>query len=331
MTSGLTAISKSYHRDIHKLWILQHLLIPRLRWPLLIYDIPLSSVVRLEQKISFYLCEWLHLHHSTTNICLYSSSSPCPLPIKSLTSVWKSAKVSGQLLLRDSSDPVIADANISLKAGKWQVKNAVDLAENNLEFNKILGYHQNHRAGFGSLSIPEVPPKQSHAYRKLLSTVVNESEEEKLQAKAVQLQVQGQWTKWCNFVKQDLSWKNLLGLPPNLVSFCLGATYDTLPSPSNLHRWNFTTETSCFLCKKNICTTAHILGACKIALKQGRYTYRHDLVLQIVISELKSFLMNAPKNSPNTSESTKIQFVREGTFPKPKKRTVFGKLHEASD
>ena len=44
------------------------------------------------------------------------------------------------------------------------------------------------------------------------------------------------------------------------------ATYGTLPSPSNLKRWQITTESSCFLCHKIVCTTAHILGACQITL-----------------------------------------------------------------
>ena len=39
------------------------------------------------------------------------------------------------------------------------------------------------------------------------------------------------------------------------------------------------TESSCFLCRKSICTSAHILGACKIALHQGRFSFRHDKVL----------------------------------------------------
>ena len=118
---------------------------------------------------------------------------------------------------------------------------------------------------------------------------MSELDEELYHAKAVQLSVQGQWTKWCAYIKQDLSWNTLLGSPPNLISFCLGATYDTLPSPSNLHRSKISTESSCHLCKKNICTTAHVLGACKVSLKQGRYTYRHDAVLRIIVDEIKSF------------------------------------------
>ena len=77
-----------------------------------------------------------------------------PSPIKSLTSVWKSSKVSGQLHLRDSSDPFISDANVPLQAGK-----TANDAENQLEFNKILGYPQTHRAGFGSSQVKSFKSK----------------------------------------------------------------------------------------------------------------------------------------------------------------------------
>ena len=51
--SGLKLIDKSSHKGIHKVWILQNMLIPRLRWPLLIYEISIS-VNCLEHKISSY-------------------------------------------------------------------------------------------------------------------------------------------------------------------------------------------------------------------------------------------------------------------------------------
>ena len=249
-------INKSKHRGIHKVWILQHLLITRLRWPLLIYEIPISLVVELERKISTHIRRWPRLHNSISNICLYSSLSPCPLPLKSLSSVLKSAKVSCHLLLRESKDPYVAEANVKLKTGNWDVSNAVSEAESHIDFKKILGYHQHHRAGFGSIETPDLPPKSSYDYRKHLATIVEELESEKDHAKAVQLSVQGQWTKWCDYVKFDLSWKTLLAMPQSLISFCLGATYDTLPSPANLQRWNIPSEVSCTLCDKQLCTTA---------------------------------------------------------------------------
>ena len=116
LTKGLDLTSNSGHRAVQKLWILQHLLVPRLRWPLLIYEIPISMVTKLEQKISCCIRKWLRLHNTTTNISLYSSSSPCPLPIKSLSSIMKSAKVSGQLLLQESADPYVSEAKVIIRA-----------------------------------------------------------------------------------------------------------------------------------------------------------------------------------------------------------------------
>ena len=80
-----------------------------------------------------------------------------------------------------------------------------------------------------------------------------------------------------NYVQQDFSWASLMAMPANLTSFFLASSYDTLPSPTNFKRWRVTTEAMCTLCSKYVCTTtAHILGACKLSLLQGRYTFRHD-------------------------------------------------------
>ena len=76
----------------------------------------------------------------------------------------------------------------------------------------------------------------------------------------------------------DLSWKTLLTMPQQLLSFCLGVTYDTPPSPSDLLLSHINLDASCLLCKKQVCTTAHVLGVCTVALQQGRFTFRHDSV-----------------------------------------------------
>ena len=96
--------------------------------------------------------------------------------------------------------------------------------------------------------------------------------------------------KWCNFLRLYLSWQTMLAMPKSLLSFCLGTTYDTLPSPSNLHRWQIHSEPSCYLCSKTVCTTAQILGACKVALQQGRFIYGCDSVLQAFLLALETFL-----------------------------------------
>ena len=54
LLSGFKLIDKSSHKGIHKVWILQNMLIPRLRWPLLIYESSISVANCIEQKISSF-------------------------------------------------------------------------------------------------------------------------------------------------------------------------------------------------------------------------------------------------------------------------------------
>ena len=89
----------------------------------------------------------------------------------------------------------------------------------------------------------------------------------------------------------NLSWKTLLAMSQQHSPVCLGATYDTLPSPSNLHRWHINLEASCLLCRKQNFTTAHVLGACIVALQQGRFTFRHDSILSVLVVAPKSFIV----------------------------------------
>ena len=95
----VSVIDKSHFTGTQKLWILQHVLIPRIKWPLLIYGIPISLAFKLEQKVCAFICKRLHVHHSTSSLCFYSSVSPCSLPNKSLSSALKASKISGDLLL----------------------------------------------------------------------------------------------------------------------------------------------------------------------------------------------------------------------------------------
>ena len=69
---GLNIINKASFKGTPKLWILQHLLIPRIQWSLLIYEISISHAFFLEKKISKVITKWLNIHSSTTDISLYS-------------------------------------------------------------------------------------------------------------------------------------------------------------------------------------------------------------------------------------------------------------------
>ena len=337
LLDGLNIIDTTHSTGSQKLWFLQHLLIPRIQWPILIYEVPISLAFKLEQKASVHIRKWLKLHKSITSLSFYSSASPCPLPVRSSTSVLKSSKISRHLLLKHSWDPSVSSCVPKLQAGHWQVEGAVQACETDLRHKSIIRHHQHSRHGLGYIKSSKIPPdKSSRDYRTFISNHHKEIDDTYAISKAVQLKVQGQWTRWLNYIQQNFSWKSLLAMPVNLSSFCISSTYDTLPSPSNLKRWKLTTEASCFLCNKDPCTTSHILGACKVACKvlplsQRRFTFRHDNVLRIIITNIRSSIKNIKSTVPASKQPIKIKFVKKGTRVKNKNSSPSGILHQASD
>ena len=63
LLAGLSVIDKSHFTGTQNLWILQHLLIPRIQCPLPIYEISIFLPFKLKQKVSVFIRKWLHLHH----------------------------------------------------------------------------------------------------------------------------------------------------------------------------------------------------------------------------------------------------------------------------
>ena len=112
---------------------------------------------KLEQKTSVNIRKWLKLHKSITSFSFYSSASPCPLPVKSLTSVPKSSKISGHLLLKHSHDPAVSSCVPKLQAGNWQVGEAVQACETDLKPKSITGNHQHSHHGLGYIETSKVP------------------------------------------------------------------------------------------------------------------------------------------------------------------------------
>ena len=192
LSEGLKIIHCSPHSPSQKLWILQHLLLPRIQWPLMIYEISSSVALSLEQTVSKFIRTWLKLPKMMSSIALYSKHSPCPLPIKSISSIFKAAKISGHLLLRDSHDPSISSAPPVLKAGHWSVEKCVKVAEAEIKFQNTIGHTQHSTAGLGTHKKDPIPNKVSHPYRHLVSSTALSIDEEKSLAEAVQLHVQGQ-------------------------------------------------------------------------------------------------------------------------------------------
>ena len=165
-----------------------------------------------------------------------------------------------------------------------------------------------HRAGLGA----RAPKQHSKPPRKDLLQTFEEINAQEQILRLKTLQVQGKWLEWTSVMWQDLSWKSLLyGGTGKDLKFLLASTLDVLPSPTNLRRWgNTVVDPYCSLCRTWACTTRHVLGACRVALDQGRYTWRHDNVLGVIVRNMREEIrIRTAANTVQTENSNELDFI----------------------
>ena len=81
-------------------------------------------------------------------------------------------------------------------------------------------------------------------------------------------------------------WSNVQkNMPKNIFNFTLKYLSNSLATRKNLSKWCFTQSSACSFCLQSE-TLQHIVSSCKSYLEQGRYTWRHDSVLNFIASTL---------------------------------------------
>ncbi|KAL6470906.1 hypothetical protein MHYP_G00195560 [Metynnis hypsauchen] len=88
--SGLKQINNTGLPGKLKLWCYQFGLLPRLMWPITIYEVTSSHISRLERLVNAYVRRWLGLPRCMSSVGLYVDG-PLSLPISSLTEEYKCA------------------------------------------------------------------------------------------------------------------------------------------------------------------------------------------------------------------------------------------------
>ena len=77
----------------YKAWCFQHGVMPRLSWPMLMYDIPMSRVEEMERMASKVLRKWLGVPRSFSAVGLYGKSNMLQLPLSSVKEEYKVSRV----------------------------------------------------------------------------------------------------------------------------------------------------------------------------------------------------------------------------------------------
>ena len=154
-----------------------------------------------------------------------------------------------------------------------------------------------------SLLFPPSPTAPEPTSSPALSTELTKKTLKRKIQKGVQDRVNGFWReKIGRYVMQGdylalimeegscISWKSYMwDIPQGVLKFAINAGVNTLPSLDNLKRWGKRVSDRCTFCG-NTETLAHILSNCSSALNQGRYTWRHNSVLNSIINLIRPFL-----------------------------------------
>ena len=313
-TDSLRMIDKVDLPGKLKVWLYQHGLLPRLMWPLQVYEVALTRVETIQQHINKFLRKWLGVPPGFTTVGLYSKTAMLQLPIASVVEEYKVAKVRYQLMLRDSPDSVIQEAAPELKTGtKWTPNEAIAEAESSLRFKEICGATQHGRAGLGQTHPRWFSKESARGAREMVTEEVRNLEEQKRQSISAGFGTQCAWNKWEAAVARKLPWPAFFTMEPLRLSFALRSTYDLLPTATNLKLWGLTTDDKCTICKTHRATLAHTLSACTGSLQ--RYTWRHNQVLEPIARRTEEQCLSQALEEKGQAPHEDMMFVREGAEP----------------
>ena len=304
----------------YKCWMVQHMLKPRIMWPLSIYNVPLSKVEDMQKKITKSLKRWLKIPNSLSNTCFYSTTSRLRLPYSSIVEEFKLTKARNLLIFEDSVDPCISNANITVDGGrKADTPAEVKQAKSRLQMQEIIGIPNKGREGLGMRGRQYYSKSTKKGKRDLVVQEIRNKEEEVRKANMTSFSKQGAQLRW-EVPQKYLKQNEIIKTSGARISFLIKSVYDLLPTPANKNKW-FKTEDKCKLCGEEG-TLQHILAGCKVALHQGRYKWRHDKVLKKIAESIEKRI-KINKNARVEIE-TGVQFIREGEKKKEEAKTVRG-------
>ena len=320
-TARLNLIDKDLVNGLMKTWLYQFAVIPSLAWPFQVYDFPLTFAMELEATAVRFLKKWMGLYKRADTGFLFRARDNLGLALTSPPLLLKQMQISKCHIIKHapghspglSSSLYLRRLERERKiVRRWKPCTALEDAEANLEFEiKFAG--QTDRVGLGArerykrnLTTKEKRKRLLHGVRK--------TADDKATIHSMKLAQQGTWTKWVSDVlPPDMKWKDLIfAKNPKLISFRMNALANCLPTPAMKLRWGFATSALCPLCNDSQGTQLHILSFCKVALTQGRYTWRHDSVLSNLEPFLRTYInqLNEKKLEPTPKRT--IKFVKAG-------------------
>jgi hypothetical protein len=301
----LAVVDKSQVSGASKAWIFQHMCLQRLVWPFMIYPLSVTNAQEFEKLCNKFLKKWYNTHKGFNPSLFYLPKEKRGWGLTSPVTVLKSIQVSAHHILKSSKDELTQtltahSLNQAVKSisNTWNPQIELHNMEKRLNFELNFGLlRPEGRLGLG-FQMKNNISKSSPLWvkRHYLAGMVKKEETKKRIDNLRDLALAGQVVKWDNIMANQLDWNEQIKFSSSEeIKFVMDNQCGLCPSPSNLIKWGYKVSASCGLCKKKSATTLHILNNCVVALRQGRYTWRHDNVLRVLQLKLKKLVIRANK------------------------------------
>ena len=285
LKDALERIEASLVRSEYKLWILKNYLLPSKRFLLTVHTLPQSHLAKLDTFVDKFTKKWAGLPKSATNVVIHSQEA---LDIPSISAVYTEAHNTSHARTRLQGDAIVnevLDHTLNREA-EYIRSQTTTMAEQVFRETIHLNTLDN--------TIPTYTGNRAkhltHTFNTEIRTKVRDTTRTKIQESltnhAESLQLQGSLLALAAKEKVDLVWKSsMFQLKSGTLKFMLNTCIDTLPTPANLKRWKYGASDKCKLCG-NKGTTNHIMNCCSVMLKTDRYTWRHNNLINFIVSNV---------------------------------------------
>ena len=274
--------------DVHgfmKLWLYQHYIVAFLAWPFMAYDFDVSWVSGLEKVANRFLKRWAGLYSRAVVSTLYRPRDQFGLQLTSLVCFYKRLRVGQAFLSKYSADDKLNRIYAALLARDSTLKRvwrpAPELEQLELQVEHKRKFNgQSDRCGLGSVP-GRYARNLSISDRKCrVLDALTASFFKSLHLRDIDKAMQGCYLRFKDVEPFDLSWRHLIGTRnPRLIRWVLNSSINSVVTPDLRHLWGLTSTAECPLCGHPQASLVHILVGCRVALRQLRYSWRHDSVL----------------------------------------------------
>lgn len=260
----LCNVETSSIRPEYKLKVYEKYVLSSLRFVLTVHDFTKTQLSKLDAISTKYVKKWLEMpsRGATSSIV----HSPVGLNIPLLSDIYRenhAMRIAHGLLQSDERVQSVVEAKMDRELGFS--KKSYGNVESAIIVQEVL---------------EKTDTNDMSTIKKGVKDIINDDRNKKWEKVTASLAVQGQFLQLLSQQEEDLTWKSIIySLPRRVLSFATRASIDALPTFRNLQRWGKRQSGTCNLCS-NTQTLHHILNGCNVMLTQGRYTWRHDSILQ---------------------------------------------------